>query len=99
MTATTTDAELGVTARRSCARPRWSASALMAGNLASYLLAIIGSHRLRPSDYGLFGAMLAILLVGGIPALALQAVVARRTAAEQLPLAPCAARRPADRAR
>lgn len=59
----------------------------MAGNLASYLLAIIGSHRLQPADYGLFGAMLAILLVGGIPALALQAVVARRTAAEQLPLA------------
>jgi O-antigen/teichoic acid export membrane protein len=61
-------------------------AALMAGNLASYLLAIIGSHRLGPSDYGLFGAMLAVLLVGGIPALALQAVVARRTAAEQLPL-------------
>jgi len=60
-------------------------TALMAGNLASYLLAIIGSHQLRPADYGLFGAMLATLLVGGIPALALQAVVARRTAAEQLP--------------
>jgi O-antigen/teichoic acid export membrane protein len=60
--------------------------ALMAGNLASYLLAIIGSHRLGPAEYGLFGSMLAILLVGGIPALALQAVVARRTAAEQLPL-------------
>jgi O-antigen/teichoic acid export membrane protein len=61
-------------------------AALMTGNLASYLLAIIGSHRLLPSAYGLFGAMLAVLLVGGIPALALQAVVARRTAAEQLPL-------------
>jgi O-antigen/teichoic acid export membrane protein len=61
-------------------------AALMAGNLASYLLAIIGSHRLPPADYGLFGSMLAILAVGGIPALALQAVVARRTAAEHLPL-------------
>jgi len=59
-------------------------TALMAGNLAGYLLAIIGSHRLRPADYGLFGAMLATLLVGGIPSLALQAVIARRTAAERL---------------
>jgi O-antigen/teichoic acid export membrane protein len=83
MTATSTDADLAV-------RPSFVRSAavvgiaLMAGNLASYLLAIIGSHRLRPSDYGLFGAMLAILLIGGIPSLALQAVVARRTAAENL---------------
>jgi O-antigen/teichoic acid export membrane protein len=85
MTATTTGA--GAASRRSLARSTAVVgAALMAGNLASYLLAIVGSHRLRPSDYGLFGAMLAILLVGSIPALALQAVVARRTAAEQLPL-------------
>jgi O-antigen/teichoic acid export membrane protein len=85
MTATTTDADLA--SRRSLVRSTAVVgAALMAGNLASYLLAIIGSHRLGPSDYGLFGAMLAILLIGGIPALALQAVVARRTAAEQLPL-------------
>jgi O-antigen/teichoic acid export membrane protein len=61
-------------------------AALLAGNLAGYLLAIIGSHRLHPDEYGLFGALLAVLLIGGIPALALQAVVARRTAAERLPL-------------
>jgi O-antigen/teichoic acid export membrane protein len=84
-TTTTTDAEL-VSPRSFVRSTAVVGIALMAGNLASYLLAIIGSHRLRPSDYGLFGAMLAILLVGGIPALALQAVVARRTAAEQLPL-------------
>jgi O-antigen/teichoic acid export membrane protein len=58
----------------------------MAANLASYLLAIIGSHRLRPADYSLLGAMLAVLLVAAIPSLALQAVVARRTAIDDLPL-------------
>lgn len=85
MTGTTTDP--GAASRRSLVRSTAVVgAALMAGNLASYLLAIIGSHRLRPSDYGLFGAMLAVLLIGGIPALALQAVVARRTAAEHLPL-------------
>jgi O-antigen/teichoic acid export membrane protein len=84
-TTTTTDTEL-VSPRSFVRSTALVGVALMAGNLASYLLAIIGSHRLRPSDYGLFGAMLAILLVGGIPALALQAVVARRTAAEHLPL-------------
>jgi O-antigen/teichoic acid export membrane protein len=85
MTTTTTDGEPA--SPRSLVRSTAVVgSALMAGNLASYLLAIIGSHRLQPSAYGLFGSMLAVLLVGGIPALALQAVVARRTAAESLPL-------------
>jgi O-antigen/teichoic acid export membrane protein len=72
--------------------PRWNlvrstailGAALMAANLANYLLAIIGSHQLRPSDYSLLGAMLAVLLVAGIPSLALQAVVARRTATDGL---------------
>jgi O-antigen/teichoic acid export membrane protein len=74
--------------------PRWNllrstavlGAALMAANLAGYLLAIVGSHQLTASAYGLFSAMIAILLVAGIPALALQAVVARRTAADELPL-------------
>jgi O-antigen/teichoic acid export membrane protein len=86
MTTTTTDGE-PASPRSLMRSTAVVGSALMAGNLASYLLAIIGSHRLPPSAYGLFGSMLAVLLVGGIPALALQAVVARRTAAEQLPLA------------
>jgi O-antigen/teichoic acid export membrane protein len=84
---TATVAAPGSASRRSLARSTAVVgAALMAGNLAGYLLAVIGSHRLRPADYGLFGSMLAILLVGSIPALALQAVVARRTAAEHLPL-------------
>jgi O-antigen/teichoic acid export membrane protein len=85
MTATTTSLE--VTSRRTLVRSAAVlGAALMAANLANYLLAIIGSHELRPAEYGLFGAMLAVLLVASIPALALQAVVARRTAAEHLTL-------------
>jgi O-antigen/teichoic acid export membrane protein len=80
-----TSTEAGPASRRSLLRSAVVVgAALMTGNLASYLLAIVGSHRLHPAAYGLFGSMLAILLIGGIPALAVQAVVARRTAAEHL---------------
>lgn len=61
-------------------------AALMAANASNYFLAVAGSHRLSTSSYGLLSALLAVLLVASVPALALQAVVARRTATERLSL-------------
>jgi O-antigen/teichoic acid export membrane protein len=55
-------------------------AALMAGNAANYFLAVAGSHRLSATGYGEFATLLAVLLVASIPSLAIQAVVARRTA-------------------
>jgi O-antigen/teichoic acid export membrane protein len=58
--------------------------ALMAANVASYLLAVLGGRELTPADYGFFGSLLSVLLVAGVPALAIQAVVARRTAVGEI---------------
>jgi O-antigen/teichoic acid export membrane protein len=60
--------------------------ALMAANVASYLLAVLGGRELTPADYGFFGSLLSVLLVAGVPALAVQAVVARRTAVAEIDL-------------
>jgi O-antigen/teichoic acid export membrane protein len=61
--------------------------ALMAANVASYLLAVLGGRELTPADYGFFGSLLSVLLVAGVPALAIQAVVARRSALGEIDLA------------
>jgi O-antigen/teichoic acid export membrane protein len=61
--------------------------ALMAANVASYLLAVLGGRELTTADYGFFGSLLSVLLVAGVPALAVQAVVARRTAVGEIDLA------------
>jgi O-antigen/teichoic acid export membrane protein len=61
--------------------------ALMAANVASYLLAVLGGRELTTADYGFFGSLLSVLLVAGVPALAIQAVVARRTAVAEIDLA------------
>lgn len=53
------------------------APALMLANLAGYLLAVGASRALDPAAYGELGALLGVLLVGSVPALAVQAVVAR----------------------
>jgi O-antigen/teichoic acid export membrane protein len=60
-------------------------AALLAANASNYLIAVAASHRLSTSSYGLFSALLAVLLVASIPSLALQAVVARRTTLEGWP--------------
>jgi O-antigen/teichoic acid export membrane protein len=60
--------------------------ALMAANVASYLLAVLGGRELSPADYGFFGSLLSVLLVAGVPALAIQAVIARRTAVGEIDL-------------
>jgi O-antigen/teichoic acid export membrane protein len=61
--------------------------ALMAANVASYLLAVLGGRELTTASYGFFGSLLSVLLVAGVPALAVQAVVARRTAVGEIDLA------------
>jgi O-antigen/teichoic acid export membrane protein len=58
--------------------------ALIAANVASYLLAVLGGRELTTADYGFFGSLLSVLLVAGVPALAVQAVVARRTAVGEI---------------
>lgn len=55
------------------------ASTLLA-NLLAYLLLLAGARALPHADYGELVAVLAILLVGTIPQLAIQTVTARRVA-------------------
>lgn len=65
------------------ARPRGGGTAvvvaLAAANGLGYLLTLVASRRLGPSGYGALAALLGVILVGNVLALALQAVVARRT--------------------
>ena len=53
--------------------------ALAAANGLGYLLNLVASRRLGPEGYGALAALLGVILVGNVLALALQAVVARRT--------------------
>jgi hypothetical protein len=65
------------------ARPRGGgtavAVALAAANGLGYLLTLVASRRLGPVGYGALAALLGVVLIGNVLALALQAVVARRT--------------------
>ncbi|MFL6238777.1 MAG: oligosaccharide flippase family protein [Actinomycetes bacterium] len=54
--------------------------ALIVANLASYGLLVVAGRLLDPRDYGVLVVLLALLLVGSVPSLAVQAVVARRSA-------------------
>jgi hypothetical protein len=53
--------------------------ALAVANGLGYLLTLVASRRLGPEGYGALAALLGVVLVGNVLALALQAVVARRT--------------------
>ena len=76
-------------ARRSLARGGGLvAPALALVNLVGYLLAVVASQALDQDGYGELNALLGALLIASVPALALQAVVARSVA-----------RRPADEPR
>jgi O-antigen/teichoic acid export membrane protein len=52
---------------------------LAVANGLGYLLNLVASRRLGPEGYGALAALLGVILVGNVLALALQAVVARRT--------------------
>jgi O-antigen/teichoic acid export membrane protein len=64
-------------------RPRGGGTAVVVGLAAAkglgYLLTVVASRRLGPEGYGALAALLGVILVGNVLALALQAVVARRT--------------------
>lgn len=56
------------------------APAMVAANALNYAFNLLMSRVLGPADYGALGALLALVLVGTVPGVALQAVVARHTA-------------------
>lgn len=55
--------------------------ATLLANVLGYAFNVVVSRALGPDEYGALGALLGLVLIGAVPALALQAVVARRTAA------------------
>lgn len=56
------------------------APATMAANVLGYVFTVVVSRALGPDGFGALGALLGLLLIGAVPALALQAVSARRVA-------------------
>ncbi len=57
------------------------AGATLAANVLGYVLVLALSRLLPPADYGAVGALLNLAVIGLVPALAVQLVAARRTAA------------------
>ena len=57
--------------------------ALAGNNAASYLLTAIAARALSPAVFGELGALLALMVVGVVPAMGLQTVVALRVAGER----------------
>lgn len=51
---------------------------LAVGQVFAYLLTLAAARTLGPQDYGIFGSMLAIMLVGSVLALGIQAAGAKR---------------------
>jgi O-antigen/teichoic acid export membrane protein len=56
------------------------AAGMAVANASNYAFNLVMAFLLGPEAYGALGALLALVLVGSVPGLALQAVVARRTA-------------------
>src|SRR5262245_10052984 len=56
------------------------APTMAAANGLNYAFNLVMLRLLQPADYGALGALLAVILIGTVPGLALQAVVARHTA-------------------
>jgi O-antigen/teichoic acid export membrane protein len=56
------------------------AAGMIVANASNYAFTLVMAFLLGPEVYGALGALLALVLVGSVPGLALQAVVARRTA-------------------
>lgn len=78
-------------ARRLLGAGRSSAGLLALGtsvaNLLGYVLTVAGARRLGPHEFGAFSALLALIIVGNVAALAVQATTAR-AAATGRPVAP-----------
>ncbi|MGH3860855.1 lipopolysaccharide biosynthesis protein [Actinokineospora sp.] len=58
------------------------AGALGVNNVASYLLTLVAARLLVPASFGELGSLLAVLVIGAVPALGLQTVVALRVAGD-----------------
>lgn len=56
------------------------APATLVANALGYAFTVVVSRALGPDGFGALGALLGLLLIGAVPALALQAVAARRVA-------------------
>lgn len=56
------------------------APATLLANVFGYAFSIVGARGLGPEQFGALGALLGLVLIGSVPGLALQAVVARRVA-------------------
>ena len=54
---------------------------ILAGNVLAYGFSFVLSHQLGPVGYGQIGTLLSLFLVAAVPAVAVQAVTARRIAA------------------
>jgi O-antigen/teichoic acid export membrane protein len=57
-----------------------AAPSMAAANCLNYAFNLVMLRLLEPADYGALSALLAVILIGAVPGLALQAVVARHTA-------------------
>jgi len=76
-----TDFDTAVPPRRSLGRDALALAVGMAvANAGNYGFNLVMAFLLGPEAYGALAALLALVLVGSVPGLALQAVVARRTA-------------------
>ncbi|MBC6447285.1 lipopolysaccharide biosynthesis protein, partial [Actinokineospora xionganensis] len=64
------------------------AGALGVNNVASYLLTLVAARLLVPAAFGELGSLLAVLVIGAVPALGLQTVVALRVAGDASPRPP-----------
>lgn len=58
------------------------------GQVAAYLLSLVGTRVLGPDAYGIFGSMLALLMVGAVLSLGLQAAGAKRVVLIDAPQRP-----------
>ncbi|MEU7527646.1 polysaccharide biosynthesis protein [Saccharothrix sp. NPDC042600] len=55
---------------------------VMLANVSGYVLTVVAARLLAPAAFGELGALLAVLLVGAVPAMALQTHVALKVAAD-----------------
>lgn len=56
------------------------AAATMVTNVTAYLISFVAAARLAPAEFGAFGSLLSLSVIGSTVALAAQAVAARRSA-------------------
>ncbi|MGH8828053.1 MAG: oligosaccharide flippase family protein, partial [Jiangellaceae bacterium] len=61
------------------------AVATSVANILAYFLTVVGARLLGPAEFGAFGALLAVIIVGYVAALAVQATTAKAVAAHRDP--------------